>query len=323
MDDLDRCNVNHIVKVLDAIRLVMTIPNVIVMIGIDHRIAFQAIGKHYEELADGGDTRGAGEVARDYLGKIIQLPLRLRAASHGELKDYVFEKLFDEKSLVDDSKHTEESGRKDFTEKTLKISVSDELLASDRTMVEQETDKAIKGAAAEREVTEEEISEAIKDTKSERNEFYELAGKFDFSNPRQLLRLHNSFRFLKGYGRAKGEEYDTIDILRMLFWQEFLHNWPIEDRNRCMAELIGEVHGEGVKPIVKRILDKVRDDIVKLYNGENYAELAEFVRIVVLPHNEEGIFDTKEDIDEWLKKKATEAVNKKSRRTEYTKSINQ
>ena len=94
-------------KVLDAIRLVMTIPNVIVMIGIDHRIAFKAIGKHYEELADGGDTRGAGEIARDYLGKIIQLPLRLRAASHEELRDYVFEKLFDKKNIVDDTKSEE------------------------------------------------------------------------------------------------------------------------------------------------------------------------------------------------------------------------
>ena len=50
----------------------------------------------------------------------------------------------------------------------------------------------------------------------------------------------------------------------------------------------------------------MRDDIVQLFNGANYAELAEFVRIVVMPHNEEGIFDTKEEIDDWLEKESEE-----------------
>ncbi|MCK4827690.1 hypothetical protein KA005_68820, partial [bacterium] len=42
VDDLDRCKSSYIAETLDAIRLVMTIPNVIVMICIDHRIAFKA-----------------------------------------------------------------------------------------------------------------------------------------------------------------------------------------------------------------------------------------------------------------------------------------
>jgi len=78
-----------------------------------------------------------------------------------------------------------------------------------------------------------------------------------------------------------------------------------------MAVLIDEVHAEKVKPIARRVLDNVRDDIIKLFNEpENYSELAEFVRIVVLPHNEEGIIDTKEEINEWLKKQAEELTTK-------------
>ncbi len=307
VDDLDRCNVDHIVKVLDAIRLVMTIPNVIVVIGIDHRIAFKAIGKHYEELAGGDDTRGAGEIARDYLGKIIQLPLRLRAASHGELKDYVFEKLFDKKNIVDDTESEKPAKTIDPDRKTLGKNADEPDEPKD--VLGRDADPAKAGGGkedTESETTgsEKDIAEAIKDKASERRMFYELVGKFEFSNPRQLLRLHNSFRFLKGYGRGKGEGYDTLDMLTMLFWQEFLHNWPMEDRNRCMAVLTDEVHAEEVKPIVKSVLNNVRDDIIKLFNGpEHYVELAEFVRIVVLPHNEEGIFDTKEEIDEWLKER--------------------
>ncbi len=54
----------------------------------------------------------------------------------------------------------------------------------------------------------------------------------------------------------------------------------------------------------------MRDDIAELFNGENYAELARFVQIVVLPHNEEGVLDTRAEIDEWLRKKAAEAKKK-------------
>ena len=81
---------------LDAIRLVMTIPNVIVMICIDHRIAFKAIERHYRTLAEeeNGSSRSSAEVARDYLGKIIQLPVRLEPVKHGILEKYVYEKLF-------------------------------------------------------------------------------------------------------------------------------------------------------------------------------------------------------------------------------------
>jgi len=328
VDDLDRCNVDHIAKVLDAIRLVMTIPNVIVMIGIDHRIAFRAIRKHYRELADGNDRRGAGEIARDYLGKIIQLPLQLRAASHYELEEYVFEKLFDKENIVDDADLREAAASTSSEEQTPDESkvvpeerTSDEEQALDQAQagstegeglagavaagngdIKEETDKGGESAETAADVTEEEITEAIKDTTSERSAFYELVGKFGFSNPRQLLRLQNSFRFLKGYGRGKGGGYDTLDILRMLFWQEFLHNWPTDIRVRCMAEFVEGVDGGEAAPVVRGVLDSVRDDMVKLVEREDYAKLAEFVRIVVLPHNEEGIFDTKEEIDEWLEK---------------------
>jgi len=305
VDDLDRCNVDHIVKVLDAIRLVMTIPNVIVVIGIDHRIAFKAIGKHYEELADSNDTRGAGEIARDYLGKIIQLPLRLRAVSHGELKDYVFEKLFDKKNIVDDTESEKASKTIDGNTKSKEEVAGEpekqeEVLGADTDLAG--TGEGGDNAESETSGSEKDIAEAIKDKASERRMFYELVGKFEFSNPRQLLRLHNSFRFLKGYARGRGQAYDTLDMLLMLFWQEFLHNWPMKVRGSCMAELTGEVHGVAMKPKVKSILNNVKGDIALLFTGGNYAELAEFVRIVVLPHNEEGVFDTKEETDEWLKK---------------------
>lgn len=61
VDDLDRCQPGCIARTLDAIRLVMDIPNVITVIGIDHRIALRAMQEQYKALADAqrcGDRAG-------------------------------------------------------------------------------------------------------------------------------------------------------------------------------------------------------------------------------------------------------------------------
>ncbi len=334
VDDLDRCKSIYIAETLDAIRLVMTIPNVIVMICIDHRIAFKAIERHYRTLAEeeDGNSRSSAEVARDYLGKIIQLPVRLEPVKHGKLRNYVYEKLF--LFEKEEWEHFEERPESPIVTPPINTSSPD----SDKGLAPSTSEEGkgkivgLGGMGQDFEVaTQDEAAKSrpqhkkskkdrksddkksddieIKDRPEEGKEFYRLAGLFEFSNPRQLLRLHNSFRFLKALGR--GGENDTLDMLRMLFWQEFLHNWPLAVRHACMAVLIDEVHAEKVKPIARRVMNKVREDIINLFNEpENYADLAEFVRIVVLPHNEEGIFDTKEEINEWLKKQAEELAKK-------------
>ena len=71
-----------------------------------------------------------------------------------------------------------------------------------------------------------------------------------------------------------------------------------------MAVLIDKVHAEKVEPIARKVLNNAKDNISTLFNEypQRYEELAKFVRVVVLPHNEEGILDTKEEINEWLMK---------------------
>ena len=86
-----------------------------------------------------------------------------------------------------------------------------------------------------------------------------------------------------------------------------------------MAVLIDNVHAEKVEPIVRRVLNNVKDDIRTLFNEEptRYEELAKFVRVVVLPHNEEGVLDSAEAIEEWLKKMDEEEEALKKKRVIY------
>lgn len=313
VDDLDRCNVDHISKVLDAIRLVMTIPNVIVMIGIDHNIAFKAVGKHYELLAEkeDGSKRTSAVVARDYLGKIIQLPLRLMPASNAGLKMYVEKKLFDEDNLIDDRVMPEKTEQTDAG--TSDNPTDDSSIDTSETMDRSSGEKQ-NGEETEEEAVEEKISKAIQDTIRERDRFSELAKKYEFRNPRQLLRLHNSFRFLKGFGSGQGKDGDnTLDMLEMLFWQEFLHNWPMKVRGWCMAALVKEEHVAKIEAAkAKKVLENVREEIAELFNKEGYHELAKFVRVVVLPHNEEGVLDSREEIEDWMTKEEKKKEEEKN-----------
>ncbi len=347
VDDLDRCKSDYIAETLDAIRLVMPIPNVIVMICIDHRIAFKAVEKHYRTLAEEEDSgrRSSAEVARDYLGKIVQIPVRLEPIRHENLKKYVYGKLFGfEEDKWKQFKETSESSEISTVTAKTDTSSLDESKdhgpgiskdegnvvdrdnggqgadvtkqdGSDTSTAGEEQDKQGIKPHDEKSEGDEDNEKVIEDTPEEGVEFYKLAGLFEFSNPQQLLRLHNSFRFLKALGR-RGDG-NTLEILKMLFWQEFLHNWPMKVRGRCMATLIDESHVDELDSGVRGVLKNVRGEIVELFNQRTkYQELTDFVRVVVLPHNEEGRLDTAEEITEWLEKEKEEDESRKVKEKE-------
>lgn len=294
VDDLDKCQPKCIAKTLDAIRLVMDIENVIVMIGIDHRIAFKAVEGHYEELADGTGNRSAAEIARDYLAKIIQLPVRLIPSNKTDLKRFINRGLFfnavEQRKSEPEKKPTRNSGLQPGSTGPRDL---------DNDAVEPPTD----------------FGPEVVETIVERDKFYGLAVIYEYTNPRQLLRLRNSYRFLKVLNQQ--EQFKEELIMHMLFWQEFLHNWQMKTRGRCMAVLIDKVHAEKVEPIARKVLNNVKDDIGTLFNEEptRYEELAKFVRVVVLPHNEERVLDSAEAIKDWLdlekKAKEEEALRRK------------
>ncbi|MEA3277812.1 MAG: P-loop NTPase fold protein [Pseudomonadota bacterium] len=154
VDDLDRCHPKAIIDTLDAIRLVMDLENVAVILAIDDRIAFRAVAEHYKELADGSRTKE--EIARDYLGKIIQIPVNLYDPQTEHIKAFVEQALFPK----DAEKSNSESPRRD---------------KNDIQTAERETD-----------ITD----ELMRDTSVEQRLFVELVGHFGYSNPRQLIPYH-------------------------------------------------------------------------------------------------------------------------------------
>lgn len=212
VDDLDRCSHGGVVKTLEAVRLIMGIPQVTVIIAIDQRIALASLALHYKDLAGYHEGQDPGAIARDYLGKVIQLPVQLNAADGETVAAFV-----DEVLLNNTVKPTLEQDRK-----IPGTSTDGHDSPSIVSTAKQVTEKKKMPSAPEpiNEVVEYELSPA------EKSAFKACVAKYQFHNPRQLKRLYNSFNLLRHlYG---GDQ--AGDHLQVLFWLEYLNCQPGEMR---------------------------------------------------------------------------------------------
>ena len=84
IDDLDRCLPNAILDTLEAIRLFLAVDKTVFVIGADMRIIRHAIATRYPELP--GQQL---EIGRDYLEKIVQIPLIIPPLNATEAEAYL------------------------------------------------------------------------------------------------------------------------------------------------------------------------------------------------------------------------------------------
>jgi len=95
IDDLDRCSTDTVIGTLEAIKLFLFTKHTAFIIGADERLIRYAVKRRFPEIP--GDST---EVARDYLEKLIQYPVRIPALNTTELINYVnllFAKLYVDK----------------------------------------------------------------------------------------------------------------------------------------------------------------------------------------------------------------------------------
>jgi Cdc6-like AAA superfamily ATPase len=88
IDDLDRCEPDKAVEVLQSINLLLNFDSFIVCIGIDARVITGAVEKHYQDLLG-----PAGISGYEYLDKIIQIPFRIPEPSEDDLEDFLAQQL--------------------------------------------------------------------------------------------------------------------------------------------------------------------------------------------------------------------------------------
>jgi hypothetical protein len=317
VDDLDRCHPSAITETLDAIRLVMNLDKVAVIIAIDDRIAFRAVAEHYKDLAE-PKVRSKEEIARDYLSKIIQLPVNLYAPWPNEVETFISDALF---KLVTETQNeapppetaSQASGNRQ--PQTMQTSSSAEArkaevkaaetdAPSTETPLRQSTSTPLEPPA------EETGDGLLPDTVFERDLFVELTHEFGFHNPRKLIRLRNSYRWLKGYrhsSRAHQLKHSLArELMLGLFWYEYLYQRKLHERQ--FAELTLWLWPANVDPWEKWAEEKLKSGqfvpvpvraarrFSEMFGMGEYAsaysQLMKTVELVVLPNAEMGLIES-------------------------------
>ncbi len=262
IDDLDRCRGKNIMKTLEAVRLVMDLKNVFCIIAIDARIALEAVSSEYAKLTT--SSRRPDDIARDYLGKIIQLPIHLPDPNDTEVTDCINNVIL-KRSSSTKTKQDQLGGKEEETGGTNPVPVENQGDEEKQAPPSPKSHTDSSGPAHSPESSpslEEPGVDApsqppteiqMEENNDERESFLRYAKLFKFKNPRQLLRLRNSYRLLKALFKKK----DAAPVMFSLFLVEYSDSHPghmkIEGENVILnreavtllgAELAEQLTGE-------------------------------------------------------------------------------
>lgn len=84
IDDLDRCLPDTIIDTLEAIKLFLFVPGTAFVIGADERLVQYAVRQRFPELPG-----TEAEVGRDYLEKLVQVPIRVPPLGSADFESYM------------------------------------------------------------------------------------------------------------------------------------------------------------------------------------------------------------------------------------------
>ncbi|MCH7703023.1 MAG: hypothetical protein IID37_15175 [Planctomycetes bacterium] len=92
IDDLDRCLPAIALQVLEAIKLYLNIPNLIIIVGVDRQVIDAVVMKHYEDNLGGMAADEIRPKARQYLDKMFQVEVPI-APNNLQVKEYIAERI--------------------------------------------------------------------------------------------------------------------------------------------------------------------------------------------------------------------------------------
>jgi tetratricopeptide (TPR) repeat protein len=252
IDELDRCPLEKIVEILEAIKLFLAEDIFIVLLGVDTRVAAEAIRLHYKEVQN-------PNLPREYLEKIVQLPLRVPTARKSYIENYLqsFMTLPEEEDHVWEQKTVNTVPSIDASRApTAKVTRNvDRPVAarSGNTGVQVVQTESVRSTAQQSFDTDSSSAfydlaalsrspslPQMPDTKTEFEVMSAIARDFLESNPRRIKRLLNTYRYVKILAARSGTQVHTNEWQqRMLYWLAFTMKWPAFMSARIEAAAIG------------------------------------------------------------------------------------
>ncbi len=264
VDDLDRCDTKSIVKVFESIRLVLEIPQVIVIIAIYQRIALSALALHYENLAVHHPSGSSLTIARDYLSKIIHLPITLSAPDKQSVNAYLQHLWKQDQRTYIESIDVDKNNKPD----------ADSTMGSEAPITNVEQRFGLSAA--------------------QKHAFEGWINYFGLVNPRQVKRLFNSYNLLRHYYAidqhpeektftTKDKTLPIFPMMITLFALEYINNLVKVEQHARLKHYLR--HSTAAKAADDPRMNKTIAEVIRrqIYDGKDTLTLFDAVEPFVLP----------------------------------------
>jgi hypothetical protein len=266
IDDLDRCEPEKTVEVLQAINLLLNFESFIVCLGIDARVVTRAVEDHYK-----GVLVAAGASGYEYLDKVVQIPFRIPEPTDEEVRGFLSTQMGNPQPPGDPRTEptppqTDANGQR-----------GEDALSEVSTV----------SPTVEQDRPSESIDEPIDFTWIELDAFRELV-PFLRPNPRHLKRLVNVYRLVRTLALAKGQTFIHDNPAITVRWLAMCAQWPytsyallhyfdglLEDEKRYTQAMEDENAADNplaylykqVTPSLSKDRQRRLDDEVSLFEG--------------------------------------------------------
>lgn len=201
IDELDRCPLEKIVDILEAIKIFLAEEIFIVLMAVDTRVVAEAIRLHYKDVKN-------PYLAREYLEKIIQIPVQVPGADRQQLTKYVSSLMSVAEGEADSDEAT---GLRGPALEPSRPAQPETRLERSRLAVSEDLFNPLR----------------LSDTSAERTAITDFAFTFLESNPRRIKRLLNTYRYVKILATRQGERTDLAEWqVKTVNWLAFTMRWP-------------------------------------------------------------------------------------------------
>ena len=237
IDDLDRCEPEKAVEMLQAINLLLNFESFIVVMGIDARIVTRAIEKHYSDLLG-----PAGASGYEYLDKIVQIPFRIPDSEPDTIKSFLQAQLAAPGAAA--SKPVEAAANAAGvlgaatsappSQERQTASVADQRTPSlaERVWVTDRNEVVSRGASARRETPDQAPEDAAPSEplpaafSPDEQAAFEAAAPYLKPNPRHIKRLVNVYRLVRSLAHLRQEETILQNPAATVRWLITSGQWP-------------------------------------------------------------------------------------------------
>ncbi len=211
IDDLDRCDVSIVVRVLEAIHLLLAFPLFVVVVGVDPRWMHYALNRKYKELIS-DDEMSEEEVAPatsfDYLEKIFQIPFVLKQMDD-KGRNGLIQSQFKSKPIVKEKKQQEDdqagsSSSADVANRPRGAFDLGEMQNSGNATVEGQQSTSNKEKPPV-------VDQTLLKVTADEIEFMKLIGSLIGQSPRTIKRYVNIYRIIRTHSEFELRKTSEIE----------------------------------------------------------------------------------------------------------------